>query len=94
MSACGTPRGLESHKRRNERPCKWCLPLMPEPTAKKKRGPAPGTRPMGRPLQPCGTDAAYWRHKNHGEEVCDPCGQAHRDYNNARAQRKRAAKEG
>lgn len=27
-------------------------------------------------LRPCGTDAAYSRHRARGEEVCDPCRRA------------------
>lgn len=30
-----------------------------------------------RELKPCGTDAAYQRHKKRGEEACDPCKDAH-----------------
>lgn len=32
------------------------------------------TRPVGRPVtEPCGTVAAYKRHKRHGEDACQPC---------------------
>lgn len=31
------------------------------------------------PLQPCGTSAAYQRHKRAGEEVCIPCLNADRE---------------
>lgn len=34
--------------------------------------------PVGRPLKPCGTDAAYRRHLNADEVPCDPCTEAHR----------------
>ena len=34
---------------------------------------------MGRALQPCGTWAAYKRHKRKGEEPCDACRQAARE---------------
>jgi len=34
--------------------------------------------------QPCGTHAAYKRHKAHGEQACEPCDQARRDYDTAR----------
>lgn len=30
-----------------------------------------------RKLQPCGTEAAYFRHRRHGEEACRPCLDAH-----------------
>lgn len=31
-----------------------------------------------RTLRPCGTDAAYSRHRRHGETACSPCLKAHR----------------
>lgn len=34
---------------------------------------------MGRQLKPCGTEAAYKRHKRNGEAPCDACARAHRD---------------
>ena len=39
---------------------------------------------MARALQPCGTYAAYRRHTRNGEEACDLCKQAYRDYKNDR----------
>ena len=33
-----------------------------------------------RPLQPCGTPAAYQRHKRRGEPACDACQKAIADY--------------
>ena len=33
---------------------------------------------MTKPLQPCGTRAAYTRHKKAGEEPCGPCVEANR----------------
>lgn len=38
---------------------------------------------MTRDLQPCGTYGAWQRHKRHGEEPCEACVQANRDYVNA-----------
>lgn len=40
-------------------------------------GPRSGRRPKNN-LQPCGTPAAYARHRNKGEEPCGPCGEAMR----------------
>lgn len=37
---------------------------------------------MTREVQPCGTNAGYYRHRNHGEQVCDDCRNAHRVYMN------------
>lgn len=38
-------------------------------------------------MQPCGTRAAYQRHLRRGEEPCEECRQAKRDYDNARNRR-------
>ncbi|MCP2339213.1 hypothetical protein [Actinomadura rupiterrae] len=35
---------------------------------------------MSRTLQPCGTRAAYKRHKRRGEQPCEPCRQANAAY--------------
>lgn len=35
---------------------------------------------MASRLQPCGTNAAYGRHLRAGDDPCDPCKQAHREY--------------
>lgn len=43
---------------------------------------------MPRPLQPCGTHAAYKRHKRRGERPCDACARAAREF--SRRQRERA----
>lgn len=44
---------------------------------------------MARELKPCGTFAAYARHKKNGEDPCGPCMQAMRDQKNVRAEGKR-----
>ncbi len=31
-------------------------------------------------LQPCGTRAAYQRHRSHGEKPCEECHEAHKEY--------------
>ena len=41
---------------------------------------------MARELSPCGTPAAYRRHKRRGEPVDDACAQAGRDQKNARVE--------
>lgn len=49
---------------------------------------------MARELKPCGTFAAYARHKKNGEAPCEPCMQAMRDQKNGRvADRRRSAGE-
>ena len=45
----------------------------------------------GRPLKPCGTEAAYRRHLQRGEDVDEKCAQGHRE-RNARVQNARRAK--
>lgn len=41
------------------------------------RGPLQGRKP-DKPLAPCGTNAAYWRHRRNGETPCDACTTANR----------------
>lgn len=50
------------------------------------RGQPPRTpKPTSKPeLKPCGTLAAYRRHKRHGEEPCVDCASAERHYAQAR----------
>jgi recombination endonuclease VII len=57
------------HKKRESRPC------LPGCTC---------YRHYPREFQPCGTYAAYQQHKLRGEDACEPCLQANRDYNNAK----------
>ena len=54
--------------------------------AKKAHGDA-----IRRPMQPCGTWAAYNRHLAAGEEPCEPCKEASREKDRARARRKATA---
>lgn len=35
---------------------------------------------MIRQLQPCGTQAAWQRHRKHGEKPCEACREAHNQY--------------
>lgn len=42
-------------------------------TSPKQRRKLREGRPIRRHLKPCGTPAAYRRHKDHGEEPCDVC---------------------
>jgi hypothetical protein len=42
-----------------------------------------------RPLRPCGTHAAWERHKRRGEEPCLPCAEAERAYQRARSRDRR-----
>lgn len=49
---------------------------------------------MARQLKPCGTWAAYQRHRRKGEEPCDACSAAAREQRNGRrAEERRSASE-
>lgn len=39
---------------------------------------------MTRKLAPCGTIGGYGRHRARGEEICEPCREACREYHRAR----------
>lgn len=45
--------------------------------------------PRGRPVKPCGTEAAFARHRRKGETPCDPCVDAHARYEKQRRNRNR-----
>lgn len=49
---------------------------VPRQKGKRKRKPAKRPKPP-RELYPCGTNAAYARHKRKGEYPCTPCLEAH-----------------
>jgi len=48
-------------------------------------------RPKGRHRQPCGTYAAYVRHKNNKTAICSACREANRLYQQAYRERKKKA---
>lgn len=53
------------------------------------------TRKLGRPAtQPCGTVAAFQRHKYNGEEPCDLCRAAERERQAEAYQRRKAQRDG
>lgn len=45
---------------------------------------------MARELKPCGTWAAYMRHRRRGEPVCEPCAAAARDQKTSRKREEQA----
>jgi hypothetical protein len=49
----------------------------------------PGPSAYVRPLRPCGTHAAYWRHKKRGEPIDLQCLYAERAYQRARKSNRR-----
>jgi hypothetical protein len=58
--------------------------------------PAPPPEPAPKPqreLKPCGTHAAFKRHKGRGEDPCGECRDAERTYQRNRFRRNRAQKE-
>jgi hypothetical protein len=59
--------------------------------------PPAGTEPVEfrrQPVMPCGTAAAYRRHRKANEAPCQPCADAERARDRDRRQRQRAAKNG
>jgi hypothetical protein len=56
---------------------------IPVRTRSEARIGRPRGRPVPRGFQPCGTYGAYQQHKLRGEQACDACLQANRDYKNA-----------
>lgn len=48
--------------------------------------------PLDRPVQPCGTRAAFHRHERAGEEPCEPCRRARISANTARTALRAARK--
>ncbi|MFV2195274.1 hypothetical protein [Nocardiopsis sp. LOL_012] len=71
--------GLDRGYRRGR--CREC-----EAAAKRR----PGTPPRAqRPISPCGTPAAAFRHYRAGEKPCRPCAQALADKERARARARR-----
>ena len=62
------------------------------------RSSEPDTQEAGRPaLKPCGTEAAYQRHRRQKTVICAPCREAHRIIRKAQREaalaRKRAAEQ-
>jgi hypothetical protein len=46
---------------------------------------------MARELKPCGTIAAYQRHRRHGEDPCEPCREANRAHSGPATRARNAA---
>jgi hypothetical protein len=82
---CGTQAALYRHRRDGEH-CETCLQAERDRAAEQRRT-MRERNPRVRKVQPCGTDAAYRRHKKAGEPACAPCVEAHRA---AEATRRRA----
>jgi hypothetical protein len=60
-------------------------------TGKKKSTPSSSPRRGPAPTAVCGSCSAYQRHLRHGEEACDLCRKAWRDYQTAYRNRKKNA---
>lgn len=77
---CGTPGRTQVTSDRADVTCLTCLNLMAGVHGV-------GVRPFD--LKPCGTVAAYRRHKRRGERVCESCAQARdRDAADRKARRR------
>lgn len=59
------------------------LKVVPEPKPAPTPKPTPAPKPK-RQLAPCGTNAAYNRHRKHNENPCRRCTEARREYVAAR----------
>lgn len=65
---------------------------MPKRNSRKKRTRGKN-KPKPKELKPCGTNAAYQRHKRKDEYPCTPCLEAHaKDVAKAKAKKKRKRK--
>ena len=101
VAPCGTRTARVRHTRNNET-CQTCdaalkTTLAPCGTRAAKRRHAKRGETCAiceeamktHVLQPCGTPAAHRRHKKNGETPCDPCVEAIREHDKARAAKKR-----
>lgn len=91
---CGTPGAYYRHYDKGEKPCDVCREAENE--RRRDRRAAAGAKVRGkygkgrkrvtkpRPLQPCGTTAAYRRHRAAGEPPCDACREAQLAYDRGR----------
>jgi hypothetical protein len=91
----GTERGYQAHWRRGQKACDDCRAAHnAHTTAQYHAKRDPNTPPPGRhprPIPPCGTIAAYSRHRRRGEPPCDPCRKANSETslrNRRRAQKR------
>src|SRR5215213_6097896 len=92
---CGSDAAYARHRRRGEAPCRPCLDAHNERTravkeaARRERG-APLAPWANSQVMPCGTSAAFQRHRRHGETPCEPCRRA---WSEAKAKTRHVAKE-
>jgi hypothetical protein len=73
---------------------RFCLPHLGDHLRQQVRMTPPvRIAKRGRPgTEPCGTHAAYNRHKAHGEDPCFPCALAERIYQRQRPDRRTGAR--
>ena len=99
-SGCGTPAGYMRHYRAREAACVRCLEAWriytrarkAEQRERERRGiVVRAVRDELAGLQPCGTHAAFARHRVNGETPCDLCREAERTYQRARSRKRRSA---
>lgn len=101
MTGCGTPAGYMRHYRAGDDACQRCLAAWriytrarkAEQRERERRGVvARAIRDEVAQLRPCGTHAAFARHKANGETPCDLCREAERVYQARRPPRSRRAR--
>lgn len=88
---CGSVDGYRDHLRRRQTACRACRTAYATYTAIYRLRRARGIPGPGRQLRPCGTHAAYVRHKAHGEQPCPACEAGERQYHHDYTQQRRAA---
>lgn len=98
---CGTVAGWMRHRRAGEPGCKRCLKAWNAYTRARKAEQRERLRRQGvaravldelAGLQPCGTHAAFVRHRKYGETPCDLCREAERTYQRERSAKRRRAR--
>ena len=92
---CGTRSAYQMHRYRGETPCDACVEgrRAYERNRRRKAGiprRQPGVPRPPRVLQPCGTMAAFSRHRRAGERPCGLCRDANNEYERRRRRLRRA----
>jgi hypothetical protein len=99
VAACGTRSGYVRHLRNRDPHCPACWRANADYQAARRIPKGPTSKPVPATsqvleLRPCGTHAAYVRHKANGQPVDEACLKAERDYDaakkRARAKARRA----
>lgn len=94
---CGSRAAYDRHEERGEvcDVCEHAERTRQQARTRAERRRRRAARKAGTPrgqLMPCGTHAAFLRHKRYGEPIDDVCMEADRTYERERARRRRAAR--